>query len=87
MFDFVLSVWNFLYCSIVSSLRTIKISTALYTSDCPSCEPPQTVVVAVSSFWQAQQWNKNGEVLLFSIIHIFLLTCFLSIWVLYSYLK
>lgn len=55
MFDFVLPVWNFLYCSIVSSFRMAKISTALYTSDCQLRESPQTVVVAVSSFQQAQQ--------------------------------
>lgn len=59
MFDFVLSVWNFLYCSIVSSFRMAKISTVLYTSDCQLCELPQTVVVAVTSFQQAQQWKKK----------------------------
>jgi len=58
MFDFVLLVWKFLYRSIVSSFRTTKISTALYTATV-SCESPQTGGVAVSSFQQAQQWGKN----------------------------
>lgn len=62
MFDFVLSVWNFLYCSIVPSFRMTKISTVLYTSDCQLCESPQTVVVAVISFQQTQPWKKNKMV-------------------------
>lgn len=59
MFDCVLLVWNFLCCSIVSSFRMTKISSALYTGDCQLCESPQTVVVAVISFQQAQQWEKK----------------------------
>ena len=59
MFDFVLLVWNFLYRSIVSSFRMTKISTALYISDCQLCESPQTVVVAVINFQQAQQGKKK----------------------------
>lgn len=59
MFDFVPSVSNFLYCSIVSSFRMTKISTAPYTSVCQLCESPQTVVVAVTSFWEAQHWKKK----------------------------
>lgn len=60
MFEFVPSVWNFLHCSIVSSFRMTKISTAPYTSVCQLCESPQTVVVAVTSFRQAQHWKKSG---------------------------
>lgn len=44
MFYFGLLVWNFLYCSIVSSFRMTKISPALYSSDCHLCDSPQTAV-------------------------------------------
>lgn len=82
MFDFGFLVWNFLYLSIVSSFRITKISTALYSSDCHLYDSLQTVVG--TSFHQAQQWKKIGWVLLLSIVRRFLLTHFLSIWVLYS---
>lgn len=59
MFDCVPLLWSFPYCSIVSSFRMTKISTSLYAGDCQLCESPQTVVVAVISFQQAQQWKKK----------------------------